>query len=270
MPDQQKYTSKLSGTRVLILGGTSGIGYACAEALLEQNSTVILSSSNPTRISSAVSSLRSAYPSRGDAAVTGHACNLLPSDNVETQLEANIVALLNAATSEGKEKLDHIVFTAGDPLAIHPLKETTFARIQQAGTVRFYAPLLVAKHAPSFLHPGPASSLVLTTGTVSERPMANWSIVGSFATGLQGMCRSLALDLAPVRVNLVSPGAVDTELWGGMAKEVKEGMFESIRKTVPTGVVGRAQDVAEAYLYFMRDWNCTGVMVSTNSGSLLK
>ena len=83
------------------------------------------------------------------------------------------------------------------------------------------------------------------------------------------MARGLALDLKPVRVNVVSPGAVDTELWKGMTEEAKGEMFKAIGEKVPTGRVGRVEDVAEAFLYCMRDGNVTGSMVSSNGGALL-
>ena len=119
------------------------------------------------------------------------------------------------------------------------------------------------------MHPGPKSSITLTTGAVSQRPNKGWTIPNGYATGLQGLTRGLALDLAPLRVNLVSPGFVDTELWDNMYKEQKEKLREDLMAKVPTGRVAGPEDVAEAYLYLMKDWNCTGEMVGTNSGALL-
>ncbi len=136
-------------------------------------------------------------------------------------------------------KIDHIVFTAGDKLATVSIHESTYESILRAGQVRFFAPLLVAKVGSKYLSPGPESSIVLTTGAVAEHPIPNWSVVASYAAGLHGMTRNLALDLKPVRVNLVSPGAIDTELWKDMSAEQKEGMFKSIAGKVPTGRVGR-------------------------------
>jgi len=134
------------------------------------------------------------YPSAKDR-ISGYACDLSSPD-----LEANIHHLF----AQSGDKLDHVVFTAGDELAITKLEDATLERIQKAGLVRFYAPLLVAKHAVKHLNPGPASSITLTTGSVSEKPNKHWTVVASYATGLHGMIRNLALDLAPTRVNLIS------------------------------------------------------------------
>ena len=83
------------------------------------------------------------------------------------------------------------------------------------------------------------------------------------------MTRGLALDLKPIRVNLISPGAVDTELWSHMSEEEKQGMFKELSKKIPVGKVASVEDVAESYLYLMKDRNITGAMVSTNGGHLL-
>lgn len=151
-----------------------------------------------------------------------------------------------------------------------PLAEATLEQIQTAAMVRFNAPLFVAKHAAANMNPGPASSITLTTGSVSEKPMPNWTVGASYATGLHGMMRNLALDLAPVRVNLISPGAVLTPLWDSMSKEQMEGFVMGFKEKALTGEMGKPEDVAEAYLYVMRDRNVSGSVISTNSGALLK
>lgn len=225
---------------------------------------MILSSSNPDRVATAVSNLQSAYPSAASR-ISGHACNLAD----EATLEGNITSLLNKTTSNASKPLDHIVYTAGDPLATVKLADADMAFIKQAGMVRFFAPLLVGKHAPTHLRSGPASSYTITTGAVSEHPIPDWSVVGSYATGLHGMTRQLALDLKPLRVNLVSPGAVETELWKGMPADKRKQLMESFAQKMTTGKVGQPEDVAEAYLYCMRDANVTGSVISTNGGHLV-
>lgn len=238
MSDSKKYTSKLTSTRILVIGGSSGIGFCVAEACLEFGATVIVSSSNQSRIDSSIGKLLETYPS-AKGRISGYACDLSTS-----KLEANIQNLLEQCG----DKLDHIVFTAGDKLAITKLEDASLEYIQNAGMVRFYAPLLVAKHAVKHLNPGPASSITLTTGSVSERPNKHWAIPGSYATGLHGMMRGLALDLAPIRVNLISPGAVMTPLWDGLSPDQVEGFMKTIAAKCTTAQVGNPEDVAESYL----------------------
>ncbi|KAL8703795.1 MAG: hypothetical protein Q9201_003035 [Fulgogasparrea decipioides] len=262
MADAHKYTNKLANARVLIIGGSSGIGFSVAEACLEQKCTVIISSSQQSRIDSAISRLLSSYPSAKDR-LSGHPCDLS-----SPTLEENIKTLFSKI-----DILDHIIFTAGDALVKLSLSEATLEKIQKAGMVRFFAPLLVAKHAVAHLAPGPNSSITLTTGTLSEKPMAGFGVMACYAAGLQSMMRGLALDLKPTRVNLVSPGFVETELWNWgkeeWAKDDFPKMAEQFQKGTTTGELGQPEDVAEAYLYCMRDRNVTGSMISTNSGALL-
>lgn len=228
---------------------------------MENGCEVIISSSNPSRVEQTVKKLQQSYPSQSSN-VSGHACNL----GDEKLIEKNIVDLL-----EKSGKIDHIIYTAADALAQMPLDTIDIEKIQKAGLLRFFGPLLVGKHAPKYLTPGPKSSITLTTGGVSQKPIPNWTVIGAYATGLHGLTRGLALDLKPIRVNLVSPGAVDTELWAnsGFSAEQKKGMMEGIASKLPTGKVPGPEEIAEAYVYLLRDHNITGTMVSTNGGSLL-
>ncbi|KFY09312.1 hypothetical protein V491_08260, partial [Pseudogymnoascus sp. VKM F-3775] len=83
-----------------------------------------------------------------------------------------------------------------------------------------------------------------------------------------GLSRSLALDLAPCRVNVVSPGATDTEMWG--PEESRAQMREMISGATLLGKPGSPEEVGEAYIYLMKDSNATGSIISTNGGSLLQ
>jgi NAD(P)-dependent dehydrogenase (short-subunit alcohol dehydrogenase family) len=140
-------------------------------------------------------------------------------------------------------EIDHIVFTAADALAnvTIPLASSTYETILAAGQIRFFAPLLVAKIGIHYLNPGPESSITVTTGGAGEKPVPGWSVIASYFSGLHGMVRNLALDLKPVRVNLVSAGMVDTGLWEHMGEGEREGMFRGYAEMVPTGHVGRGK-----------------------------
>lgn len=239
----------------------SGLGFSVAEALVENGCTVIVSSSNEGKVKQTVERLSKAYPS-ASSQISGQACNL----GDESALESNIATLF-----EKVGKLDHVVFTAGDSLAVKSVAETDFAFFKQAGMVRFFAPFFVAKHAVKYLSGGPKSSITLTTGAICERPMPDWTVINAYMTGMTGMTRNLALDLKPIRVNIVSPGAVNTELWAnaGFSEEQKQSFMEEHGKKMPTGKVCGPEEVAEAYLYLLRDHNVTGTKVSTTGGAML-
>ncbi|PYH97112.1 short-chain dehydrogenase [Aspergillus ellipticus CBS 707.79] len=240
--------NRLANKHILIIGGTSGIGLAVAKLSLAASAKITISSRCPAN---------SPPP---PIKIVGHACDL-STPTVEQDLEA-----LFAKT----QQIDHIVFTAADQLAIMSVYDITREKIIAAGQVRFIAALLVAKIGSRYLSPGPESSIILTTGTVWEHPAPNWSVVAGYVGGICSVARNLALDLKPIRVNAVSPGLVATELWDGvMGEEEKQGMYGFYAERNPTGRVARAEEVAEAYLYLMRDANVTGRVVSTDSGALL-
>ncbi|KAJ5592599.1 Glucose/ribitol dehydrogenase [Penicillium hordei] len=112
MQPRDKYISKLAGANVLIIGGTAGVGYAVAEAVVKHSAaSVILSSFNLDRVSASTSRLRESYLSTA-CQITGFACDL----KQESLLESSIEGLFNAATLEGTRQLNHVIFTAG----VHP------------------------------------------------------------------------------------------------------------------------------------------------------
>ena len=113
MPDQTKYTTKLAGSRILVIGGSSGIGFGAAEACVEHGALVAISSSNPDRISKAVARLQEAYPSAGKR-IWGLRVDLGSQETLESELKG---VLEKAVEAMGGEKLDHVVYTAGDGLA---------------------------------------------------------------------------------------------------------------------------------------------------------
>lgn len=261
-----KYTNKLHNKRVLVLGGTSGIGFCVAENALENGAIVTVASSRQESIDKTLSRLRDSYPNL-TGNISGHTIDLR-SDGAEE----SIISLLDSATNNGKDLLDHIVSTAGDSLPIQPLSAFDgTATLDKAQRVRIIAPMLIAKHAPGkYLRSSNKSTITLTGGVNTHRPGVNWLIPGYAGAGLQGLVRALAVDLRPIRVNLVEPGAVETELFSRVyAGEQLEKMLAEFKKQTLTGAIGRPEDVSELYVYFIRDSFVTGQCVLSEGGLLL-
>ncbi|MCJ1426009.1 hypothetical protein MMC29_003911, partial [Sticta canariensis] len=261
--DQSKYLSKLAGKRILVLGGTSGIGFCIAEAAVEHDAIVIVSSSNASKVDKAVHRLQTAYPSRFSN-ISGKTCNLADP----AALEANLGALFEFATGSKRELLSHVAFTAGDAITISPIAEASVDYMRNSSVVRFIAPMVLAKIAPPYLCPGPGSSITFTGGVNAAKPIPGWGILAAYGAGVEGFTRGMAQDLKPIRVNLVSPGAVGTE-YDSVSAEVREAMQEAFRKETLTGRIGRPEDLAEAYLYCMKDGFVTGTIISSDGGRIL-
>ena len=230
-----------------------------AQALLEFGATIILSSSRQTKVDDVCASLVKDYPEVKDQ-VSGHACDLA-SPNVE----ANIEQLFKKVG-----EVDHIVYMAGDRLPMIPLEDVTLEKWQKCNQVRTIASILVCKIGVMYVKKDRHSSITLTGGSISEKPIAGgWSMLALIGAGLNGLARQLAFDLAPIRVNAVAPGVIETDLWQGMGEEGKKAFFADHESKIPTGKVGQPEDLAEAYLYCLKDANATGTVIHSNSGTFL-
>ncbi|KAG4443162.1 hypothetical protein IFR05_001394 [Cadophora sp. M221] len=248
----------INGQYILVIGGTSGMGFAAASLALQDHANVAIASSNPTRVEAAVEALKSSYP---DGNIEGYVIDLASSD-----LEKTIDHFLLKVTCSGTALLDHVITTAGRAPVSKTLAETTIEEMNEVVKTAFTIPIILAKVSTRYLKKHYTSSLTFTGGHISEKPMANYTLYSALAASLIGLTRNLALDLAPIRVNLVSPGATLTEMWG----ENREMIGEVVGKNALLGKVGSAEEVSEAFLYLMRDSNATGSVVSTNGGSLLR
>jgi NADP-dependent 3-hydroxy acid dehydrogenase YdfG len=202
------------------------------------------------------------YPS-AKSPVTGYACDLDDKYNKEKNIKALFIQT---------GKVNHIVFNALYALPIVARHDITICKIQQAGQMRFYAPLLVVKHASDYLTGGPNSSITFTGGFIAERPTPNWLLVTAFTCGLPGIARSLTIELKPVRVDVVQPGMVSNpNLWAnnGIPDEAKQSLFAETKQRMPGQNGGIAEDGVEAYIYLMRDENITGEIINSSGGQLI-
>ncbi|KAJ9137864.1 NAD(P)-binding protein [Pleurostoma richardsiae] len=255
----------ITGQFILVIGGSSGIGAGVAKLALAEGLRVAIASSNPIRVANAVKSLQAACPG-GD--ITGYTCDLKQAD-VEAGLEKLLTEVTAAAGTAGQPRLlDHVICTANVP-DIKPVAQADAEYLRAVAQGCVTPTILLAKLAPRFLNKSVRSSIIYTGGAVADRPRPPYTMGSFMAAGMQGVVRSLALELAPaLRVNMVQPGATDTELWG--AGEQRAQLREAVTKMALLGKPGTAEEVAEAYMYLMKDSNATGSCVKTDGGVLLQ
>jgi NAD(P)-dependent dehydrogenase (short-subunit alcohol dehydrogenase family) len=226
--------------RVVILGGTSGIGYATAEAAVERGAEVVVVSHNGQRVRDAADRL----------GATGLAADL-------NDLPATLFDEIG--------DFDHLVYTAGEPLSLMPVASFDLDRAREFFGLRYFGALAAVRAALEHLRPG--GSITLTTGTAGDRPTPGWSVASSICGAVESLTKALAVELAPIRVNAVKPGVTRSPLWGN--GEGVEQLYAQTATTVPLGRVGEVADIADAYLYLISQPFTTGTIVTVDGGALL-
>lgn len=207
--------------------------------------------------------LQSAYSS-ADFIIHGQTVDLSRSDALESELQT---VFEQTVKSMGGDKLDRVIFTAGDALATMKLAEMTIERISRPVNYNFLPLFWPRSSSLNTSEKSHESSHTITTGSISERLKSDWSVIASYAGINHSMVRNLALDLNPIRANGVSPDVVDTKLWS-MPKEQKDQLMEQMSKSIATGTPGIPELVAESFLGFMRDYNMDGATIRTDGDGL--
>lgn len=236
----------LENRKVVILGGTSGIGLATARAALAQGATVVVSSSSQDKVTAAVTQLGSR--------AEGQVANLN---------DVGAVSKLFA----GIGSFDHLVYTAGEQLQLSELASTQMSAARKAFDLRVFGAIGAVKTAASNIRQG--GSIVLTSGIISARPLKGYTVIAGICGAMEGFTRALAVELAPIRVNSVSPALVRTPLWSNIPENQREAMFRNVGAKLPVGRIGEADDIAQTYVYLMNNAFATGQTIVIDGGGLL-
>jgi NAD(P)-dependent dehydrogenase (short-subunit alcohol dehydrogenase family) len=236
----------LHGKRIVVLGGSSGIGLATAQAAAREGAIVVIASSRKARVDEALATL--------PAGTEGHVVDLADSDATQ----ALFVQL---------GSFDHLVFTAGETLQLGSLSDTDLNAARRFFTLRYWGAYCAAKYGSGNIRKG--GSIVFTSGIAGQRPRAGWSLGASICAAMEGLTRALAVELAPIRVNIVSPGVVRTSLWANMAEADRAAQYQQMSDRLPVGHVGDAAEIAQAYLYLMGQTYSTGQVLVVDGGAVL-
>ena len=244
MPD-----SALENQRVVVIGGSSGIGFAVAQRVLREGAQVVIGSSSAARVEDAVKRL--------GAGASGSAVDVRDESSV-------------AAFFAGSGPFDHLVYTAGDWDALRRpggVAELDLAGANAIFTVRFWGALAAIKHAQGRI--SAQGSITLTDGAVAHRPRKGAALNTAMAGAVEHLTRGLALDLAPLRVNAVCPGLVLTEVWNSIPEDRREEQMRRMTARLLLPRVGMPEEIAEAYLYLIRGTYSTGQVLIVDGGFTL-
>jgi len=230
-------TIDLKGQRVLVVGAGGGIGRASAEAFAAAGAHVVATGRNAAKL---------------DTVGTEHvALDFLDNDAVE--------AFFAAAAP-----YDHVVIAAAATRS-GPVGGLALDAARASMESKFWGAYRIARAAK--IHDG--GSLTFVSGFLSQRPSPTSVLQGAINAALEALARGLALEKAPVRVNAVSPGLIDTPLWAGMAEADREAMFERTAARLPARRVGQPEDIAQAILFVATNPFATGSTVTVDGGGTI-
>ncbi|MBJ2208711.1 SDR family oxidoreductase [Pseudomonas carnis] len=233
-------TSSLSGKTIIVIGGSSGIGAAVAQAALARGAHVIVAG-------------RRLAPGSDSG---------LRSEPVDVTDSASLTQLF-----ETVGRFDHLVYTSGPSVRAKPLIETDLDEAQDNFDVKLWGALRAIQHALPFLHE--QGSITLTSGQLGRKLAAGQFIKTGINAATEALGKQLAKELAPRRVNVINPGVIDTPAYAGLGQEQRLAMFAKAGQGLPVGRVGQAEEVASGYVLAMENGFMTGAVVDIDGGGLL-
>jgi NAD(P)-dependent dehydrogenase (short-subunit alcohol dehydrogenase family) len=232
---------QLAGKKVVVVGGSSGIGLSTAELARREGADVIIASRSAAKLDPIAERLNAIA---------------IPTDVTS---DDSVVSLFKASGP-----VDHVVVTAAQ-LRTGPFKTVAMDDVRSTLESKVWGAWRVARAAQF----RPGGSLTLVSGFLSVRPRPNSAIVAVVNGALESLTRALALELAPVRVNCVSPGIIDTPIRAAMPEEARKEMLAKTAASLPVGRVGLGEDIAQQILAFMRNGFATGSIVYLDGGALI-
>lgn len=230
-----------SGQRVLVVGGSSGIGLAAARAFAEAGARVTIASRNPSKVQAAADAI---------------GCTGLVADATADGDVASLAA--------SHEPWDHVVVSAAKT-PTGPVRAMSLPDAHAAMDSKFWGAYRIAKAVPI----APCGSLTFVSGFLAVRPNPKMVLQGAINAALDALGRGLALELAPVRVNTVSPGLIETPLWDHAEQTAKAAAFAAARSSLPVRRIGQPEDVARAILYLAATGFATGTTVRVDGGGAI-
>ena len=237
---------------IVVIGGSSGIGLAVARRSLDDGATVVIAGRSQQRLDAA----------RADLARTGPPAGRLSAHPVDIGDPAQVTRLFDRVGT-----LSHLVVTAAD-LPYGPVVSLSEDSMVRAVRSKILGPLFAAQQAaPRITKPG---SITFTSGIAASRPAPGGALAATVNGALESMVLALALELAPIRVNAVSPGWVDTPVWDRLATpDVKNARLADLAARLPARRLGRPEDIANAVAFLIADTFVTGTVLHAEGAQVL-
>ncbi len=245
MKNQSNKTT-LTGKKIIILGGSSGLGLATAKAAAEEGANVIVVSSNQGRIDQALAEL----PQGSE----GYAADLSNEQHIREFFDKT-------------GRFDHLVYTAGENITSNMANDTDIEKAKDFFTIRFWGAFAAIKYGASFINEG--GSISLMSGSFGQRPSKGYSLGATICGAMDAFTRAMAVELAPIRVNNIAAGVIKTNLWNNLSEADRDGFYNYLESTLLLKRVGEADDIAQAFVYLMKQPYTTGQSLIIDGGAVL-
>jgi len=227
--------------RILVVGGSSGLGLATAQLAAKLGAHVTIASRSMEKVNAAIATIADRASGR--------------------QLDVTQNGQVEAFFADGTV-WDHVIVTGSD-VQIAAVRELPLETAYAAVDSKFWGFYRVARAAAI----KPTGSLSVISGFLASRPAAGRALMGAINAALESLVRGLALELKPVRVNAVSPAVTNTPMWAGLTDEARVAMFERVANTYPAGRVGQPEDIARQLLLLAATPSATGTIVTLDGGA---
>jgi NAD(P)-dependent dehydrogenase (short-subunit alcohol dehydrogenase family) len=234
---------QLRGKTVVVIGGSSGIGLETARLARQTGANVIITARDPDRL---------------------HRVGLELGASIAA-IEATDATQADRFFFELPDSVDHVLLSGSGPYYA-PFAEMDFDEARRSVEAHFWTLLQVARSLGEVVRPG--GTLLLIGGTAGRAPSAG-PVITTLAAGLPALTKSLALELAPIRVNLIAAGFVDTRLSAAILGDQLDARRDQLRNTLPIRRVVEASDVAALALHLMINTAITGATVDIDGGQQL-
>lgn len=229
----------------LVIGGTSGVGLAVAQQLSRRGDEVHIAGRSRDRLAKASATIEAAH---------GHVLDASDAESVRT-VAASIAPI------------QRLVITLAGSGGAGPLADLTVADLRRAFEEKYW-PTVTALQA-TLPHLAQDASVTLVGAVTARAAMPGTAGIGSLNAAVEGLVQPLAAELAPIRVNAVSPGYVDTPWWDGLAAEDRAAFFDQAATALPTKRIADASDIAEAIVLLATNPNIAGTVIETDGGARL-
>lgn len=232
----------LAGQTVLVIGGSAGIGLETARAARTEGANVILTGRDPERLRRAAAEV--------DVKSTA-------------AFDAIDFELLEKFFNDLRSPVDHVLVTGPGPYYA-PLEEFDFDRARVDIEAHLLLPIQIARNARNKVKPG--GTLLFMGGTGGRKVEKGFALISALTAALPAMARTLALEIAPVRVNVIAAGFVDTPLSAQLLGDQLEARRRQLRETLPIGRVVGPADVAALAVHIMSNTALTGATYDIDGG----